>query len=181
MLTNPDPKKILYNIKPHLKLLFANGIVVRGQLLDPKIAAWLREPDLNKDKTIHQLALEFGNFKSKNMPSFHSFEYCLERAFKSFLIMENILSLESQSPNFLSLFGFEMLITPILAHMEYNGIGFVNEICQQDRLNIEETIQYLENLAYSYAKGKFNLTSPKEVAQILFIELQLPTIEKGKK
>lgn len=62
------------------------------------------------------------------------------------------------STNFPSLLQMEMLIVPILAHMEYQGIGFTPEICDRDRSCIESTIAALEKRAYKLAGREFSLT-----------------------
>ena len=58
--------------------------------------------------------------------------------------------------------------------MELNGIGFSPDECGRQRDVLQARIAELERSAYSLARHTFSLTSPEDVAQVLFVELKLP-------
>lgn len=76
---NKTTDKILFNMKPHLKLLFKYKyegksmiflrmkLQVGGRLMDPKICAWIFNPDENKEKSMEQLLQENFNIKFNNV------------------------------------------------------------------------------------------------------------------
>lgn len=73
-------------------------------------------------------------------------------------------------------------IIPILAKMEIVGIeldsGYLKKMSQQ----IELMLTDLEQQIYGFAGGEFNVSSPSQLADILFNQLRLPSqgIKKGK-
>lgn len=60
---DPSTKKILFHMKPQLKILFANRILPAGELLDPRVCAWLLHSDKNKEKTLDELIEEYLSIK----------------------------------------------------------------------------------------------------------------------
>lgn len=76
----------------------------------------------------------------------------------------------------------EWPIIPVLARMEYAGIkldtAYLNNLSQE----IDDKISDLQQEVYGYADSEFNISSPSQLADILFSKLNLPTegIKKGK-
>jgi DNA polymerase-1 len=76
----------------------------------------------------------------------------------------------------------EWPIIPILAKMENEGIELDVAYLQVMQRELEDAISDLEQTIYGYAGREFNISSPQQLAEILFDELNLPTrgIKKGK-
>ncbi len=76
----------------------------------------------------------------------------------------------------------EWPVIPVLAAMEYEGIRL--DIAQLVRMaeEISDTISDLEQQIYGHANAEFNISSPMQLADILFTKLQLPNqgIKRGK-
>jgi DNA polymerase-1 len=75
-----------------------------------------------------------------------------------------------------------MPLIPVLAEMETRGVKLNKTIFQGISEKIEKRIEKLEESIYKLAGGQFNINSPRQLAEILFTKLQLPTfdIKKGK-
>ena len=52
--------------------------------------------------------------------------------------------------------------------------GFSNDQCEEQKSILLARLQSLEELAYELAGHTFSLSSPEDVAQVLFDELRLP-------
>lgn len=74
----------------------------------------------------------------------------------------------------------EMPLVEVLAEMEISGIKFHKLIFQGISEKIEKNIKNLEKSIFLMAGEEFNLNSPKQVGEILFQKLKIPT-EKIKK
>jgi DNA polymerase-1 len=76
----------------------------------------------------------------------------------------------------------EWPVIPVLAAMEYEGIHLDTEYLKRFSVEIEDSISDLEQEIYGHAETEFNIGSPAQLADILFVKLNLPTqgIKKGK-
>ncbi len=77
-------------------------------------------------------------------------------------------------------YGLELPLIPILADMETLGIAVdCGELLRVSR-SLGERIHVLEEQAFSLVGKQFNMGSPKQLQEILFTDLQLPTGKKTK-
>ncbi len=76
----------------------------------------------------------------------------------------------------------EWPLTPVLADMEYTGIALDSAYLKKFANQLEGSISDLEQQIYGHADQEFNISSPGQLADILFVNLNLPTqfIKKGK-
>ncbi|MBP7822247.1 MAG: DNA polymerase I [Candidatus Moranbacteria bacterium] len=70
----------------------------------------------------------------------------------------------------------EMPLIPILAEMEESGIRLNTEKFRALSVELSLEITGLEQEIYKYAGREFNINSPKQLAEILFVELKIPTV-----
>ena len=181
-------KLVAYNAKEHVKsLVLSCGVFPRGDVADPKVASWLLDPDA-KEKTIHKMVLHYlpdqplltedgQEDKLLSSVATHSTDLQVRAAAEailSFLLMasiEPLLEAEGLTQAFTEV---ETPSIPVLAKMELNGIGFSPTQCSLQKSILQDRLTELEGKAYSLAKRNFSLTSPEDVAQVLFVELKLP-------
>jgi DNA polymerase-1 len=74
----------------------------------------------------------------------------------------------------------EVPLVAVLARMEQNGILLDQGILAAQGEEIRKRLRILEEDLYEIAGERFNPSSPKQVAQILFERLRLPVIERTK-
>ena len=74
----------------------------------------------------------------------------------------------------------EFPLTVVLGDMELEGIRVDNNILEDMKKEIRDKIVKLEDSIYYLAGESFNLSSPKQVGDILFDKLKLPFAKKNK-
>ena len=191
---NESILKIGQNIKYDLEVLMKYGVNLKGQLFDTMIAHYLIQPELrhNMDymaevylnyQTIH--IDELIGPKGKNQRSMRSlsptqvYEYAAEDADIT-LKLKNILEPKLKEANVESLFyEIEMPLVPVLAEMEMNGVLIDTESLKETSRLFTERLVEIERHIYELAGESFNISSPKQVGDILFGKMQI--IEKPKK
>lgn len=75
----------------------------------------------------------------------------------------------------------ELPLSQILAKMEYTGVLIDSDLLNEQSAYIGQRLQALEIEAHEIAGKSFNLSSTKQLQQILFEELGLPVIKKTPK
>lgn len=76
----------------------------------------------------------------------------------------------------------EWPIVPVLAKMEVAGIRLSTKYLQKMSIEFEGVISDVEQEIYGHANQEFNISSPAQLAKVLFEDLGLPTegVKKGK-
>ncbi len=73
---------------------------------------------------------------------------------------------------------FEMPTSRVLQRIERNGVLIDRELLQQQSHELGQRIVQLEQEAYELAGQPFNLGSPKQLGEILFVKQGLPVVKK---
>jgi len=76
----------------------------------------------------------------------------------------------------------EWPLTPVVARMEYTGIELDTKYLAKFSDEIDDLVSDYEQQIYGHADQEFNISSPTQLAEILFDKLKLPTagIKRGK-
>jgi DNA polymerase-1 len=74
----------------------------------------------------------------------------------------------------------EMPLVEVLAMMEYHGIKVDAATLDEQREQLQQRIDALRDDIHEAAGRAFNVDSPKQLAEVLFTELELPVIKRGK-
>jgi len=185
---NPDILKIGQNMKFDIQVLANYGIEVKGSLFDTMIAHYLLEPDMRHNMNllsetylsyspvhIESLIGEKGN-NQKNMrsvPVEKIREYAVEDADVTWQLKEVFMPrLRSEGLTVLA-DTIEMPLIRVLADMERAGIKLNREDLKVISANMREEIIGLEKEIFSLAGMEFNISSPKQLGDILFLRLKL--------
>ncbi len=195
VFSDPSIKKTGQDLKNHLLVLGRHGIDVMGISFDTKIGSYL----LNPGRTAHTteaLALEYLNYKStthaqitgtgKKRICFDAVdiktatEYLCEEADIA-LRLKNVLEPKLQEQNLEGLFrDMEMPLLEVLADMERSGIKVDAEYLKTLSVRLEKETASIIEAIYGLAGCEFNINSPKQMADILFVKLQLTPTKKTK-
>ena len=191
---NEASLKVGQNIKYDMIMLHHYGIEVKGPLFDTMLAHYVLQPELrhNMDylaeiylhyKTIH--IDELIGAKGKNQKNMRDlsptdiYMYACEDADIT-LQLKNILEQELKKEGVEQLFyEIEMPLVPVLVNMETNGVLLDTSALKQTSVLYNQRMTEIEQEIYQLAGMRFNISSPKQVGDILFKEMKL--IEKPKK
>ena len=140
---------------------------------DLKIAFWLLDPD-RKDYSVEALVKKF-NIKSEKSISFIQ-NYEMEDWINLFdkiagVVYSRIINLKINRV----MDEIEKPLTPILVDMEKRGIKLNTKALKKIKDKIHLEILSLEEEIYDLTKEKFNINSPKQLSDVLFNKLKLPT------
>jgi len=185
---NDTVLKIGQNLKFDIQVLANYGIKVKGPFFDTMLAHYLLEPDMRHNMDllsesylayspvpIEALIGEKGR-NQKNMrevPVEKIVEYSVEDAdvtwqlkevFAPRLKKENLYELATE---------IEMPLISVLSYMERNGVKLNEEDLKVFAEQLREEIIVLEKEIYQLAGQEFNIASPKQLGDILFIRLKL--------
>jgi len=188
VMENPDILKIGQNLKFDIQVLANYGIEVRGPLFDTMIAHYLLEPDMRHNMNylsevylsyspihIESLIGEKGQ-SQKNMravPAELIRDYAVEDAdvtlqlknyFEPMIRKEGLSDLASE---------IEMPLIRVLADMERNGVMLNPDDLKGYAAELREDIIRLEKEIYALAGTEFNISSPKQLGDILFLKLKI--------
>lgn len=75
----------------------------------------------------------------------------------------------------------EIPLSYTLGKMEYNGLKVDLEELNNQDLKLSANIKELEEKIYAYANQEFNISSPKQLAEVLFVNMALPYPKSSKK
>uniref|UniRef100_A0A8C7EC43 DNA polymerase theta n=1 Tax=Nothoprocta perdicaria TaxID=30464 RepID=A0A8C7EC43_NOTPE len=189
--TKQERSMVMYNFIQHYKtLVMACGISLEGSFEDPKVACWLLDCG-SKERTLHSMVTSFlphelplleGVGTGQGVQSLglsasteHSGRYrAAVESVLAFNVM-NQLHAELQKENLADAFSkVEMPTQYCLALLELNGIGFSTAAYEAQKQVMQAKLRELETKAYQLAGHSFSLTSPDDVAEVLFLELKLP-------
>jgi len=75
----------------------------------------------------------------------------------------------------------EMPLVDVLFHMEQSGVCIDKNMLEQQSESIGLRLEKLETDVYAMAGEEFNLSSPKQLQEILFVKLEMPALHKTPK
>lgn len=185
--------KIGQNIKYDMMVLANYGIELKGEMFDTMIAHYIISPELrhNMDylaeiylqyKTIHIDELIGSGKAQKSMRQLDPkevYEYASEDADVT-LKLKNILEKELESKGLTKLFkDIEMPLVPVLARMEMEGVRIDIDSLKETSKVFTERMLEIEQAIRETAGEQINISSPKQIGELLFDKLKLS--DKAKK
>ena len=194
VLENEQTLKIGQNIKYDILALSNYGIQVKGPMFDTMIAHYVLQPELRHN--MDYLAEVYLNYrtipiedligsKGKNQKNMRDlspeaiYKYACEDADIT-LKLKSVLEKELENSGAASLFyDIEMPLVPVLAYMEKNGVCLDTEALKETSQHFTIRMNQIEQEIYQLAGKEFNVSSPKQVGEILFDQLKI--VEKAKK
>ncbi|NOZ45897.1 MAG: DNA polymerase I [Chlorobi bacterium] len=188
LFTNPHILKIGQNLKFDISMLRSHGIQVTGKYFDTMIAHYLLEPDqkhnLNflSEKYLNYSPVSIesligekrnGQLNMKDIAIEKVKEYAGEDADIT-LQLKNIFEKQLEDHNLLPLFtNVEMPLINVLCEMEYSGISINDTSLNQFADELRQEIIQLEKKIHTLAGMEFNISSPKQLGEVLFSHLKI--------
>ena len=191
---SPTILKVGQNLKYDLEVLANYGVQLAGPMWDTMLAHYLLQPELrhNMDymaetllgyQTIHIDELigprGKGQRSMRDLSPTEVYKYACEDADIT-LRLKNVLEPKMKEAGVESLFyDIEMPLMPVLAEMEMNGVCLDTEALSETSKLFTERMLQLERHIYELAGEEFNISSPKQVGDILFGKMKI--VDKPKK
>jgi DNA polymerase-1 len=192
ILENDKIKKYGHNLKFDWRVLKNQDVELNGMEFDTMIASYLLNPSSRQHNLDGLAFTELGyekisktnladtqpeqltiNFKSLD-PEKLSLYSCEDADFTNRLV--KILSKKIKAEKLEELFALiEMPLIPVLGGMENNGIKLETKPLQILNKEVGEKLAKLEKEIYKLAKIEFNINSTKQLKEILFVKLEIPT------
>ncbi len=185
-IEDPKKEKALQNSKFDRQIFFNHGLDLKGVTFDTLLADYLLN---NQEKHgLSEISFRLFGFKppsfkdtvGKNKDfSFVDIDeasiYCGYDVFLTFKIVKIFKeSFLKEKDELIKLFEeIELPLEPVLSQMEMNGITI--DIPYLDKLSkeLKSTLEDIESKVYELAEESFNLSSPKQLGEILFEKLNL--------
>ena len=185
-IEDPNKEKALQNSKFDRQIFFNHGLDLKGVTFDTLLADYLLN---NQEKHgLSEISFRLFGFKppsfketvGKNKDfSFVDIDeasiYCGYDVFLTFKIVKIFKeSFSKEKDELIKLFEeIELPLEPVLSQMEMNGITI--DIPYLDKLSkeLKSTLEDIESKVYELADESFNLSSPKQLGEILFEKLNL--------
>jgi DNA polymerase-1 len=188
VFASPSIKKIGQNLKYDIEILMNYQVAVEGELFDTMIAHYLIQPDLShnmnylaevymnyKPISIEELIGKKGsgqiNMRDVDIPVIK--EYAAEDADVTWQLYP-ILKKELDRMGLLPLANaIEMPLVKVLAELEYAGFKISVDNLKSYAALLKEDIRNCEQIIYEMAGISFNISSPRQLGEILFERMKI--------
>jgi DNA polymerase I len=196
VLADPEIEKIGQNLKYDLIILNNAGYTVAGKFFDTMVAAHVLDSTRMTYK-MDALAAEFinhhcipitdviGRGKTQvtidTVPTDMVTVYAAEDADVTLRLADVLAEKLSAQPGLSDLFAdLEMPLLPVLTAMEKTGITLDLQALKRMEVDLSKQVDVLHDKIIESAGRPFNPDSPKQLAVVLFEDLELPVIKKVK-
>ncbi|WP_323876433.1 DNA polymerase I [Aeromonas veronii] len=197
LLEDPTRLKVGQNLKYDRNVLLNHDIDLQGIAYDTMLESYV----LNSTASRHDmdslakryLGVETTSFediagKGVKQLTFNQIEleqaapYAAEDADITLRLHQTLWGQLEAVPGLVKVFSeIELPLLPVLARMELLGTTIDPKLLHQQSQEIELRLAELEKQAHELAGQEFNLSSPKQLGEILFTKLGLPIIKKTPK
>ncbi len=197
LLEDPTRLKVGQNLKYDRNVLLNHGIELQGIAYDTMLESYV----LNSTASRHDMdslarrylnaeTISFEDIAGKGVKqlTFNQIEleqaapYAAEDADITLRLHQTLWGKLSAEPGLAKVFSeIELPLLPVLARMERLGTTIEPKLLHQQSQEIEVRLAELEKQAHELAGQEFNLSSPKQLGEILFTKLGLPIIKKTPK
>ncbi len=197
LLEDPTRLKVGQNLKYDRNVLLNHGIELQGIAYDTMLESYV----LNSTASRHDMdslarrylnaeTISFEDIAGKGVKqlTFNQIEleqaapYAAEDADITLRLHQTLWGKLSAEPGLAKVFSeIELPLLPVLARMERLGTTIEPKLLHQQSQEIEVRLAELEKQAHKLAGQEFNLSSPKQLGEILFTKLGLPIIKKTPK
>ena len=179
-----DTKKITYDLKKNIVVLNNYNISINGEVFDTMIAGYLTNYDVKDDISI--IGRSFGYKINDYLEDYGSIKRPIDVGLdklkeiigtKAKFIYESKDDLISKIEEFgeVELFNnIEMPLVRVLADMELTGIKVDKDYLEEVKTELENSMSTIEKEIYDLAGCEFNIMSPQQLADILFVKLGIP-------
>lgn len=197
VLEDPEIGKIGQNIKYDAHIFIAEGIRLRGIAHDTMLESYvlnstasrhnmdaLAKYYLDRD-TIHYQDIAGKGVKQKTFDQIEleqASDYAAEDADITLQLHQVLGAGLRQDEKLHRVYrDIEMPLVDVLLDVEQNGVLIDPDMLEKQGREVDRQLQQVEQAIYQLAGEVFNLSSPKQIQEILFEKLELPVLRKTPK
>jgi len=171
LLADGTKLKIGHNIKATVLALKDHGVVVSSPLFDTMIAHYLVEPESAHDlQTLSEL---YFNYRTMGDKDGEVFDRLCEHADLA-LQLKGKLQPELEKRGHSGLMrDVEMPLVQVLASMEFEGVTIDEDVLSKMSDDLKAESERVQKEIFKLAGQEFNISSPKQLGEILFEKMKL--------
>ena len=164
-LADPNLPKAIHDYKSATHVLERQGITLHGVRHDPMLYSYLLDPTYSSHR-LADVALRRFNLKlSGTLPEAADIAGRLATAFRR----------EAEEAGLIKLYEeVDLPLVPVLARMEHAGVKIDRAALADMSARLEREIDAKAKEIYQCAGCEFNISSPKQLGDVLFNKLNLP-------
>lgn len=175
LLAKNDIEKYVYSAKEVFAYALINGVTVKNVKMDITLAAYLLNPSA-KEYDMHRLLQEYSPVTN----AAEAEEELLSDCANLHSLCDKLTVRLEQNEQLPLLETIEIPLAEVLASMEQIGVLVDKAGIEQFNEMLTGKIVELQSRIYELAGEEFNINSPKQLGEILFVKLQIPTKKKTK-
>lgn len=190
-LKDENKKKYGYDIKSAVIGSRWNGIEINGYTFDLSLASYVLEPAIKEElkyvcthfdyEGVQYDEEVFGKGAKKHIPEDDILASHIVSKAKAIYELKDVVTKELKDKNQYELYeNIELPVTRILGEMEFAGTEIDLDVLKEMDTAFDETIEKLANNIYRISGTTFNISSPKQLGQVLFEDLGLKGGKKTK-
>lgn len=190
-LKDENKKKYVYDIKSAVIGSRWNGIEINGYTFDLSLASYVLEPAIKEElkyvcthfdyEGVQYDEEVFGKGAKKHIPDDDILANHIVSKAKAIYELKDVVTKELKDKNQYELYeNIELPVTRILGEMEFAGTEIDLDVLKEMDTAFDETIEKLANDIYRISGTTFNISSPKQLGQVLFEDLGLKGGKKTK-
>ncbi len=191
ILQSHDIKKVAQNAKYEMHILKGLDMELNGVIMDTMLASYVKDPGFKhglKQQAFVRLGYQMSQIeeligKGKNQITMaqtdiqSAADYACGDA-KATLELAGFFAQNLSKMEKDVLYKIEEPLVPVLVNMERNGVSIDTDYLKILSAELQDNICKIEAKVYEMAGEKFNMNSPKQVADILFEKMKI--VPKGK-
>ena len=196
-LEDNDSIKVGHNLKYDRHIFATYNISLRGQIYDTMVLSYV----YNSTATRHNLVAVSKRYLNVSPTSYEDVAgkgakqipfnkvkiedasyYAAEDADLSFQLYEKFSSLIKDQSELIDLYlNIEQSLIKVLGDIERAGVLIDSKLLDKQSIEFNQTLEEIEKNVFLAAEEEFNLSSPKQLQEILFEKLGLPVLRKTPK
>ena len=166
LLFSPETKKVSHNVKNLMGLLLKDGLGTEGFVFDTALAAYLLEATEN-DYSLDRISVRYAGAELEGAEAAFQLYGPLDQKLRE-LHMDKLY------------YTVELPLCRVLADMEQAGFYVDRKALYEFGESLNSGIAALQESIWGEAGHAFNINSPRQLGEVLFDELMLPSGKKTK-
>lgn len=177
-LASDETEKICHNAKACVEIFGTLGMEIRGIVFDTMLASYVLNPGTRAHEletlVFSELGRELPKVQASLLPAASdSYERCAAEAKAVWELAPKLAALLKTENLTHVLEKFELPLAPVLAGMERHGVELDTRFLDKLSVKLTARIAELETEVKKYAGAEVNVSSPKQLAEVLFEKLQI--------